>query len=368
MAADVFFHAIPESPDHELAGPDLTGPVAGLTRRMGLSGSGRPPVWGLKVEVGPPGRRSAIGPDWARAVAGALAGSPQGPPPVGSFCFDTLSITTRGLEEVESHLDLARGKGFGAGLDGLPFLVADGPDQGRAEPLRLADSDLEVGLAAGAARAEGLCVLNAVRSHPHTGFQGAVSALGLGLVDREGKIALHRDIRPSVNTPLCAGCGSCLDVCLFDAIVINAGRAYIEHEQCTGCGECMTVCFMAGIASEEQDGILRFQARVAESARAVRTRVTADAPGRAGYFNFMIDLGRQGGSEARSRHRKQPGTLGILASTDPVALDQATWDLVTDRIGGPLHEWCGYRQEPDALLDRAAELDLGSREYRLREA
>jgi uncharacterized Fe-S center protein len=325
-------------------------------------------VWGLKVEVGAMGRRAAVEPAWAKAVASALTGAPGGSPPVGSFCFDTLSITTKGLDTAASYLDLARAKGYGTGLDGLPFLVADGPDQGQAEILPLAGEGLEVGLAAGAARAEGLCVLNGVRSHPHMGFQGAVAALGLGLVDREGKINIHHDIRPSVNTPLCAGCGSCLDVCIFDAIVISAGRAYIDHEQCTGCGECMSVCFMAGIAPDEQDGVPRFQNRVAEAARSVRSRVTADAPGRAGFFNFLVDLGNQGGSGARSRRRKQPGTLGSLASTDPVALDQATWDLVTKTIDGPLHEWCGYHQEPTTLLDRAAELGLGSRKYRLREA
>jgi hypothetical protein len=228
----------------------------------------------------------------------------------------------------------------------------------------LAGSGLELGLAAGVAAADGLCVLNRVRPHPHLGFQGAVAALGLGTVDRTAKIALHRDIRPSVDTPLCAGCGSCLDVCLFDAIVISAGRAFIDHRKCTGCGECMTVCFMAGIEPEEAAGVVRFQERTAESAAAVHREVGAGAAGRFGCFNFLVGLGGRG-SGARARRAKQPGTIGILASRDPVAADQAAWDLVRDRIDGPLHEWAGYRREPDALLDRAAALGLGRRAYRL---
>lgn len=358
--ADVFLHRIPATPDLDLVRPDLSVPLGTLTGRLSLDAGRRTSSWALKVEVGPRGRRPRVDPGWARAVADAVAG-PGAP---GVYCFDTLSITTKGLEAVESHLDTARDKGYGADVDGPPFVVADGPDQGEPVNVTLPDSGLEMGLAAGAVGADGLVVLNTVRPHPHLGFQGAVASLGLGLLDRAGKIAVHEDIRPSVDTPLCAGCGSCLDVCIFDAIIITAGRAHIDHAKCTGCGECMSVCFMAGIAPEDQAGVPRFQGRVAEAAWSARNVVGTGEPGRAGYFNFLVGLGERG-SGARARKARQPGDIGILASTDPVACDQAAWDLVTDRIDGPLHEWVGYRQEPGALLDRAGELGLGARKYRL---
>ena len=118
-------------------------------------------------------------------------------------------------------------------------------------------------LAGGLARVGGLCLLAPVRPHPHVGFTGAVTGLGPGLADFQGKLMLHRDIRPKVDTPLCAGCGSCLSVCLFDAITIEAGRANISHEKCTGCGECMNVCFMAGISAEDAASIPLFQRKLA---------------------------------------------------------------------------------------------------------
>jgi len=358
--ADVHLHRISDDPGNELTNPDLRAPLAALTGRLSLAANRQAPSWALKVEVGPRGRRSRVDPQWARAVADALAG----PGARGAYCFDTLSITTKGLEAVDPLLDTARDKGYGADVDGPPFLVADGPDQGQSAAIHLPGSGLDLGLAAGAAGADGLAILNAVRPHPHLGFQGAVAALGLGLLDRAGKIAVHSDIRPSVDTPLCAGCGSCLDVCIFDAIVITAGRAHIDHRKCTGCGECMSVCFMAGIAPEDQAGVPRFQSRVAEAAWCAHETVGSGAPGRAGYFNFLVGLGGQGAG-ARARKARQPGDIGILASTDPVACDQAAWDLVTERIDGPLHQWCGYRQDPGALLDRAVELGLGNRDYRL---
>lgn len=345
MAVEVFFHSLAPAAGNELAPVDIRPGLKDLVGRLGLAGTARRgSPWGLKVQLGAQGHPPAVDPAWARAVAVALAGPGTAPDATGSFCFDTLSITTGGLDVADSHLGLARVKGYGTAPGDLPYLVTDGPDL---------DSAL--------ARAAGICLLTPIRPHPHVGLQGAVTNLGIGLADREGKILLHKDVRPSVNTPLCAGCGSCLAVCLFDAIEINAGRAFIDHEKCTGCGECMNVCFMAGISPEEAAGIPRFQEKVAAAALAAQK-----SAGRSGFFNILVRLDRHAGG-ARSRGRNRLGDIGVLASLDPVALDQATWDLIVERTDGPLANWSGFQQEPETLLNHAEQLGLGSRTYRLTE-
>lgn len=40
----------------------------------------------------------------------------------------------------------------------------------------------------------------------------------------------------------CLGCGSCYDVCEFDAIEIVNGLAVIDKEKCTACLKCIDVC------------------------------------------------------------------------------------------------------------------------------
>jgi uncharacterized Fe-S center protein len=262
-----------------------------------------------------------------------------------------LSITTAGLDQEATHLGLAKAKGFGPDHNGLEYRVLDGgsPD----EPVTGA-----LGAMAGA------CLLTPVRPHPHAGFQGALLNLGVGLSAHGEKIELHRDIRPNVDTPLCAGCGSCLAVCLFDAIAINAGRAFIDHTKCTGCGECMNVCFMAGISAEDAAGIPRFQARVAAAADRNRRAVGGDRPGPVAFFNFLVRLDRHSGG-ARTRGRTRLGDVGVLASVDPVALDQATWDLIAGKSEGPLSAWSGFQQDPAALIAAAVDQGLGSAGYRL---
>ena len=367
MTRQVFFHSIENTPEHELAPVDLGAGLNRLVAALRLTGAaGNNSPWGLKVQLGAQSHSAAVAPDWARAVADSLVGTTGVDPAENIFCFDTLSISTLGLDRAETHQGTATVKGYGPAGNGLPYLVADGPDQGESLVVDPEDDPELAGLTLAGAldRVEGLCLLAPVRPHPHVGFTGAVTGLGPGLADHPGKLMLHRDIRPKVDTPLCAGCGSCLSVCLFDAITIEAGRATINHEKCTGCGECMNVCFMAGISAEDAASIPLFQRKLASAALAARRRLLGDWSGRAGYFNLLVRLDRHAGG-ARARGRKRLGDVGVLASRDPVAADQAAWDLIADRMDGPLSSWSGFQQDPLVLLERAEELGLGTRSYRL---
>lgn len=330
--ATVHLHRLPDTPLAAYDPGQLVEPVARLTGQLGL----RPAAgesWALKVQLGAPGRPAETDPRWTRAVGALL--------PSETCCFDTPSITTEGLHTLEALGERAAAQGYGPGQDpGAP-------------PFRAVDGLVDLG------PLQGLVTLGTVRPHPHLGLRGALATLGVDLAPRRAKLELHRDIRPRVDTPLCAGCGSCLAVCLFDAIVIRGGRATIDHNLCTGCGECMTVCHMAGISPEDAAGIPVFQERVAQSAAQ-----TALRPGKGAHLLFLVYLDR-GQSRATSRRLQLARHLGVLASADPVALDQAAWDLLALRAGGELADWSGFRQDPGPLLEAAQKLGLGSRSYRL---
>jgi len=44
-----------------------------------------------------------------------------------------------------------------------------------------------------------------------------------------------------VNQDRCTGCGTCIDVCPSEAIIIREGKAFIGME-CMDCGACPRVC------------------------------------------------------------------------------------------------------------------------------
>lgn len=362
IPSPVFIHRLNDPLRPDLDTSQVSQVTEKLVRKLRLRGAGQDP-WAVKVNLGSQGRPAAIMPEWIIAAQKRLGGAGR------SFAFETLSITSEGLHTEETLLHSARAKGVASGAD-IDFRVADGTGDQEPELLespgkRPSGRAAWTGrLAAGLKKTQGCLTLSAVRAHPHLGFQGAMANLSLGCNDRQGKLDLHQDIRPQVDTPLCAGCGSCLAVCLFDAIDMKAGRATINHLKCTGCGECMTVCHLAGIAAESADSLARFQENCAHAAASFVNRSAWSGSGRLGFVNYLVHLDRrQNRSAPRGVHR--PKHLGVLASIDPVALDQATWDLINQYSGKDLAAWCGYPQNPETLLHTAQEQGMGNREYHL---
>ncbi len=313
--------------------------------------------WALKIPMNALGQTNAVLPRWLQAVRAGLKKGGHNPDPM----FDTLSITTAGLDTADGMLERA------GQLDLLDFfVVGDDPHNPAGESLSLSDECAlpAITLSTVAAAAGGLMLLNSVLPHPHLGMSGALFSLGCGVLDRESKLLLHRDIRPTVDTPLCAGCGSCLAACIFDAIAIRAGRAFIDHQLCTGCGECMTACHLAGISPEDAARIPRFQKQVAEAGFAVASQSRAAKSDCLLYANFLTPVPRQAAGGFGRVHQK-PDVKGVLVSSDPVALDQATWDLLVEGDIHGLRQWSGFLQEPGPLMERAQALGLGNRQYDL---
>lgn len=327
----------------------------GLARAAMSLGGGEPRQdrRALRLPLGTPAHPPALPLAWLGALR-SLAGGPL---------VETLSITTMGLhtpEDLRRRAEVLELKGFA---------VADDPQGPAGVPLSLpaGASPGTVTLAGAVGASPGLVVAEAVRPFAHTGFAGAVFQLGCGLMQRSTKLDLHRGVRPSVDTPLCAGCGSCLAACIFDAITIKGGRAAIDHQRCTGCGECMTACHLAGISPRQEGALAVYQKGIATAAVAAAEHFARPEGGELVFVSFITPIGRsdQGGF---SRARYQPADMGALLGTDPVALDQATWDLLVAGAPQGLRQWSGFPTDPEVLLDEAAARGLGRRAYRLEKA
>jgi uncharacterized Fe-S center protein len=87
--------------------------------------------------------------------------------------------------------------------------------------------------------------------------------------------------------------------------------------------------------------------------------------GKIGYINFLIKVTKDCDCLAKDDPRIVKD-IGILASSDPVAIDKASVDLILDAAGKDVFKE-GYPETNWSVhLDHAAALGLGSMKYDLK--
>jgi hypothetical protein len=149
------------------------------------------------------------------------------------------------------------------------------------------------------------------------------------------------------------------------------GKVLIDEEKCVECGGCTRRC-PSGALSVPLRNLERLQIRLADSTKAV---LSTFSPGKVVYVNFVVDVMKICDCAASSPIPFIPD-VGILASNDIVAIDQASLDMVNKAPGIPgtfaeklrpgedkfkaLH---GVR--PDIQIEVCESHGLGTRKYEL---
>lgn len=352
MAAEVFFTDMRAS-----SSLNLLDKLARLFHRAGLGEIiSKEDYVAIKLHVGEPGNLSYIRPPYVgRLVQGIkdLGGRP--------FLTDANTLYRGGRDNALSHLETALHNGFSYSTVGAPFIAADGlrgldyvrvPINGKH--IR------EARVAAAVYQADGLLVLSHFKGHLGTGFGGAIKNLGMGCASRPGKQEQHDNVLPRINKSQCRGCGRCIRWCPTEAITLDGGKARIEPSKCQGCAECIAVCTHGAVGFSFAGDLVSLQEKMAEYALAA----TMDKGGKCSYINFLCDISPD--CDCNSWNDVPlVSDIGFLASKDPVALDQASVDLVNKAAGKDL--FCSHHRGTNwrAQLDHAEAMGLGSRAYRL---
>ena len=63
--------------------------------------------------------------------------------------------------------------------------------------------------------------------------------------------------------------------------------------------------------------------------------------------------------------RSFPVAVGIPAANDPVALDRAACDLLSEATGTPFRQWSRAQADPESQIRHAERIGLGNPAYRL---
>ena len=195
------------------------------------------------------------------------------------------------------------------------------------------------------------------KGHGSAGFGGCIKNASMGMATPMGKRLMHKRDFPQCKQELCTSCGLCLQDCPEDAITLDPLE--INLNKCIGCGKCITSCPRGAIVRpEDEEQKLIFLEKLVEYAKPAVELVNSV------YFNIIINVSP---SCDCARNPKEPfiSDIGILASTDIVAIEAAAHDLVDqahqcDDAFLKVNSVSGKHQ-----IEYAEQLGMGTKKYKL---
>jgi len=329
----------------------------------------------IKIHFGEYGNMAYIRPNYAAVlvkVIRELGGRP--------FLTDANTLYSGSRDNAVDHLHTAMVNGFNPIATGCDVIIADGL---RGKDERIVDVNgkycPEPKIGAAIAEADIIISMTHFKGHEMAGFGGTLKNIGMGSGSVAGKQDMHATAQPKVDTDKCIGCKICENNCNHDAIHVSAKKAVIDYEKCVGCGQCVALCRSEGVvmSSKESGEILNY--KIDEYTKAV----LKDKP--AFHVSFIMNVSPECDCWGHNDAAIVPD-LGMAASFDPVALDQACVDIVnaapTLRTPNMLDEkefeaHCEHEHDHDKFhrlhpdtnwqegLRYAEEIGLGTREYEL---
>jgi hypothetical protein len=323
----------------------------------------------IKLHFGEKGNTAYIPPIHLRHLVNRiknLGGKP--------FLTDTNTLYVGSRTNSVDHLSTAIENGFAFAVAGAPLTIADGlrGNSGVAVAVNLPLYE-EVYIGADVVHADSLISAAHFKGHELAGFGGTIKNLGMGCASRRGKLAQHCEISPEFDAKKCIGCGECVAHCPPDAIELVKKKAIKDSDKCIGCGECIAVCPEEAVSIPWDSDTARFQKKMVE----YTVGVLKGKEERSIFLNFVTKVTPQCDCYGYS-DTPLVKDLGILASRDLVAIDQAAVDLVnaqpaladccleTNRGPGE-DKFRGVYPHIDwsIQLGYAEELGLGTRDYEL---
>lgn len=324
----------------------------------------------IKLHFGEKGNTGYIRPQFIRKIVNEIKKCGGKP-----FLTDANTLYAGSRSNAIDHLQTAIENGFDYAVVDAPLVIADGLN-GKdffTVPVNL-NYCKETKISSAIVMADSMIVVTHFKGHEATGFGGAIKNLGMGCGSRGGKQIMHSDLLPKIKQNKCTACARCNLWCPTGAIAVGELKmAVINEELCIGCGECTVTCPHGAIAvnwkSNMKDALQNKMVEYAVGA-------ISNKKDKVGYISFLNNISPDcdcfGFSDAPLVR-----DLGILASLDPVAIDQVCVDLVNMEKGLPGSKLDGHEDSTDKFatlypdidwsrqLAYGEEVGLGSRNYEL---
>ncbi len=329
----------------------------------------------IKLHFGELGNISYLRPNYARAVADLvkeLGGKP--------FLTDCNTMYPGSRKNALEHLECAWQNGFTPLTVGCPILIGDGlkgtDDIG--VPVAGGEYVTEARIGRAIMDADVFISLTHFKGHEMTGFGGAIKNIGMGCGSRAGKTEQHSNGKPHISEELCRGCRRCQKECANNGLVFDEAtkKMHVDQDNCVGCSRCLGACNFDAIEFNDSNANAVLNCKMAEYTKAV-------VDGRPHFhISLVVDVSPNCDCHGENDAPILPN-IGMFASFDPLALDQACADAclasdpmphsqLSDHLAQPgFHDHHDHftnsapESEWKSCLEHAEKIGLGCRQYEL---
>ena len=270
----------------------------------------------VKVHFGEVGNMAFLRHQYAKVLCDHIKA--QGGKPFLTDC-NTLYVGYR--NNALNHLDAAYINGYSPLSTGVHTIIADGlrgTDE-REIPVEGGEYVREAKIGAAIAEADIVISLSHFKGHINAGFGGALKNIGMGCGSKKGKMEMHSSGTPRIAADKCIGCGMCVDHCANDGVHVTDGTAVIDEAHCVGCGYCIAYCPTGAIMTKWDEAKPVMNMKIAEYTKAVLDGKPSF------HISLVLDVSPECDCESANDIPVIPN-VGMFASFDPVALDQACVD------------------------------------------
>ncbi len=274
----------------------------------------------IKTHFGEDGNTTFISPLYIRKVVDFLR-EKNTYPVIG----DTNTLYSGRRQQGATHLQLAIEHGFVYSVVQAPLCILDGLKSNYRRSIDINGRHFrEISLAGTMGELDGMIVTSHFKGHPAVGFGGAIKNLAMGLATRKQKQLMHADVKPQYREDKCISCRICQKVCPVNAISWENSVFEIDLDLCIGCAECITSCPTGALKILWNETPDNMSEKLAETALGAVNFLDK----KLFYFNFLINITPHCDCFSISDNAIAED-IGILASIDPVAIDKASFDLVS---------------------------------------
>ncbi len=281
------------------------------------------------------------------------------------FFTDTNTLYRGQRANSIDHLNQAYKHGFNPEKVGIPVIISDGLMSKNHSEISIQGRHFDkVNIASDILYSDVLIGFSHLTGHMQACLGSTIKNIGMGCASRSGKQKQHADFKPKVEQANCIACGQCVKWCPVDAIEIVGEKAKIDLETCYGCAECLATCKYEAISISWSGSSRVLQEKMVEYCLGA----IKDKEEKSLFFNFLIHITKNCDCLGRAQSRIIDD-IGILVSSDPVAVDQAAVDLLNEHTETDFlkETWSESSLDYRHQLKYAEDVGLGSRNYDLKQ-